>query len=102
MSELPVTVTHAAVAAVLAQIAKREKTTVDAIAQRFLVAGLTAERRRLVQERYIARVAREGETAAAAAIVVPDFCSETFLRQIWGDQWEIGWWLASCALPEPT
>lgn len=97
MSELPVTVTHPAVAAVLAQIAKREATTVDAIAERFLTAGLAAERQRILHER-----AALGGVVTTSAIVVPDFCSETFLRQIWGDNWEVGWWLASCALPEPT
>jgi predicted proteasome-type protease len=93
---LPIGVTHQAVAAVLTQIAKREKQSIDQIAERFLVAGLVAERRRIVAE----RSARAG--VEPMAIVVPDFCSETFLRQIWGDQWEVGWWLASCALPEPT
>jgi hypothetical protein len=93
---LPVGVTHQAVAAVLTAIAKRENTTIDRIAERFLIAGLKAERGRIVA----ARAERAG--VIPTAIVVPDFCSETFLRQIWGDQWEIGWWLASCALPEPT
>jgi hypothetical protein len=96
MTGLPVGVTHQAVAAVLTQIAKRENAPLDRIAERFLIAGLVAERRRIVA----ARAARAG--VVPEAIVVPDFCSETFLRQIWGDNWEVGWWLASCALPEPT
>jgi hypothetical protein len=96
MTGLPISVTHQPLAAVLTQIAKREHATLDQIAGRFLVAGLVAERRRIVA----ARSERAG--IEPTAIVVPDFCSEAFLRQIWGDQWEIGWWLASCALPEPT
>jgi hypothetical protein len=96
---LTVGIEHQLVAAVIAQTAKRQGVTVEAAAERFLIAGLKAERNRIVSERAMQWVIQGG---AANAIVVPDFCSETFLRQIWGDQWEVGWWLASCALPEPT
>jgi hypothetical protein len=94
---LNVGIDHQVVAAVIAQTAKRQGVTVEAAAERFLIAGLKAERNRIIT----VRVAQQRGTEVNA-IVVPDFCSETFLRQIWGDQWEVGWWLASCALPEPT
>lgn len=93
---LQVDIENQPVAGVLAQVAKREGTSTSVVAGRFLLAGIRAERERILRE----RAAKQG--VDVNAIVVPDFCSEAFLRQIWGDNWEVGWWLATCALPEPT
>ena len=30
------------------------------------------------------------------SIITPDRCSEDYLRSVYGDQWEIVWWLIGC------
>jgi hypothetical protein len=87
---MQVGIAHDKIALVLTKVAKRQHTTLEAVTERMLIAGLKAERARLMADR--------GEVEAA--VVFPNPCAEAFLRQICGDEWEICWWLSSCALPE--
>jgi hypothetical protein len=86
---LQVGIPHDKLALIITKVAKRQHVTPEAVLERFLIAGLKAEKARIDAER--------GETNA---IIVTNPCSEQFLRQICGDEWEVCWWLSSCALPE--
>lgn len=70
-----------------------------AVAERLFRAGLLAERQRILKER---TAKRGGDVSVATQdegdIIVEDPCSETYLRRVWGDNWEYGWWISSCSI----